>query len=182
VAGWAEQTPDGFLFACKASRYLTHVKRLQETGEGVARFFGRLEPLHRAGKLGPVLWQLPGNFRRDDARLEAALAALPEGRHAFEFRHPSWFDPDVYGLLADAGAALVVADDPSRPFVERRIVTGWTYLRLHRGRRGRNSNYSDAELATWKRRIAAWRSRTEVFAYLNNDWEAFAPRNAMKLL
>ena len=182
VAGWAEQTPEGFLFACKASRYLTHVKRLRETGDGVARFLAGLEPLRRAGKLGPILWQLPGNFRRDDARLAAALEALPEGRHAFEFRHPSWFEEDVYRLLADAGVALVVGDDPSRPFVERRIVTGWTYLRFHRGRRGRNGNYSDAELATWRRRIAAWRGRAEVFAYFNNDWEAFAPRNALKLL
>jgi uncharacterized protein YecE (DUF72 family) len=181
VAGWAEQTPPGFLFACKASRYLTHIKRLRDDGEGTARFIERLEPLREAGKLGPILWQLPGDFRRDDERLATALGALPAGRHAFEFRHPSWFTEPVYEMLAGAGAALVIGDDPRRPFVERRLVTGWTYVRFHRGRRGRRGNYSDAELATWRRRIAAWRARAEVFAYFNNDWEAFAPRNALML-
>lgn len=182
VAGWAEQTPAGFLFSCKASRYLTHVKRLKSVADGAGRFLDLLEPLREAGKLGPILWQLPANFPRDDARLEGALEALPEGRHAFEFRHPSWFEEDVYRQLADAGAALVIGDDPERPFVERRVVAGWTYLRFHRGRRGRGGNYSDAEIGVWKRRIAAWRSRAEVFAYFNNDWEAFAPRNALALL
>jgi uncharacterized protein YecE (DUF72 family) len=182
VAGWAEQTPSGFLFACKASRYLTHVKRLRTVAEGAARFLAVLEPLSEAGKLGPILWQLPGNFPRDDARLAAALEALPDGRHAFEFRHPSWFDDGVYRLLADAGAALVVGDDPGRPFTERRVVGDWTYIRFHRGSRGRAGSYSDSELATWRRRIAAWRSRADVFAYFNNDWQAFAPRNATKLL
>ena len=131
--------------------------------------------------LGVYIGSLVVRFRRAD-QAEATLEALPAGPHAFEFRHPSWFDEGVYGLLADAGAALVIGDDPSRPFVERRVVSGWTYLRFHRGRRGRNGNYSDSELATWKRRIAAWRSRADVFAYFNNDWEAFAPHNAMKLL
>jgi len=181
VAGWSEQTPAGFTFACKASRYLTHVKRLKGVGDGAARLLEQLEPLRADGKLGPILWQLPGNFRRDDARLEAALEALPPGRHAFEFRHPSWFDEAVYALLGAADAALVIGDDPARPFVERRICAGWTYLRFHRGRRGRGGNYSDAEIAVWKHRIAAWRRRTEVFAYFNNDRRAFAPRNALKL-
>lgn len=181
VAAWAEQTPAGFLFACKASRYLTHIKRLTTVADGSARLLDVLGPLRDAGKLGPILWQLPGNFERDDSRLATALEALPAGRHAFEFRHPSWFDEGVYRLLADAGAALVIGDDPERPFVERTVVTGWTYVRFHRGSRGRGGNYSDAELEVWRRRIAAWRSRTEVFAYFNNDWKAFAPRNALKL-
>jgi uncharacterized protein YecE (DUF72 family) len=186
VAAWAEQTPADFLFACKASRYLTHVKRLRGIDEGASRFVDALAPLRDAGKLGPILWQLPGNFTRDDARLETALEAaheaLPGVRHGFEFRHPSWFTRPVYELLTDAGAALVIGDDPRRPFVKAEIVTDWTYVRFHRGRRGRRGNYSDEELATWKRRIAAWRRRIEVYGYFNNDWEAFAPRNAMKLL
>jgi uncharacterized protein YecE (DUF72 family) len=181
VAAWAEQTSPGFLFACKASRYLTHIKRLTTVADGAARLLDALGPLRDAGKLGPILWQLPGNFERDDARLAAALEALPDGRHAFEFRHPSWFADGVYALLADAGAALVIGDDPSRPFSERRVVSGWTYVRFHRGSRGRGGNYSDAELSVWRHRIAAWRSRNEVFAYFNNDREAFAPRNALTL-
>jgi uncharacterized protein YecE (DUF72 family) len=178
TARWAEQTPAGFVFAVKASRYLTHVRRLANLGAGIERFYERIEPLADASKLGPVLWQLPASFRRDDERLTAALEALPGGRHCFEFRHPSWFDGDVYALLRSHGAALVIGDDPARPFQESEITGPWTYVRLHRGQHGRGGNYSARELETWARRIAAWRSRVEVFAYFNNDWKAFAPRNA----
>lgn len=181
VAGWCERTPADFVFACKASRYLTHVKRLGDPREGVARFMERLEPLAEGGKLGPVLWQLPANFHRDDERLGGLLAELPAGRHCFEFRHPSWFAAPVYRLLAEHGAALVIGDDPERPFQTTEITTSWTYLRFHRGNRGRRGNYSSGEIDAWRRRVAAWRAKTEVYAYFNNDWEAFAPRNALAL-
>ncbi len=181
AARWVEQTPAGFVFAVKASRYLTHVKRLAGLADGFARFRERIEPLAEAGKLGPVLWQLPESFHRDDDRLGAALAALGDGRHCFEFRHPSWFAEEVYSLLGERDVALVIGDDPLRPFQTRRITASWTYVRFHRGRRGRGGNYSAAELEVWKRRIAAWRSRVEVFAYFNNDWRAYAPRNAAAL-
>ena len=75
----------------------------------------------------------------------------------------------------------MIGDDPERPFQAHEITADWTYIRFHRGNRGRRGNYSDAEIETWSRRIAAWRSRVEVFAYFNNDWEAFAPRNARRL-
>ncbi len=130
VAGWVEQTPGGFLFAVKGSRYLTHMRRLRNIEGGVARFWEPLAPLREAGKLGPVLWQLPENFERDDALLERTLNVLP---------------------------------------------------RLHYGSRGRAGNYSSAELDRLRRRIAAWRSRREVFVYLNNDWRGFAPANAREL-
>src|SRR5688500_12844590 len=81
VARWVDQTPAGFIFAVKASRYLTHIKRLAEMDRGVGRFYERIEPLVEAGKLGPVVWQLPENFHRDDDRLATALEALPPGRH-----------------------------------------------------------------------------------------------------
>jgi uncharacterized protein YecE (DUF72 family) len=178
VARWVEQTPEAFVFTVKASRYMTHVKRLTDVGRGVALFYERIEPLADGGKLGPLLWQFPANFRRDDDRLAAALGQLPEGRHAFEFRHPSWFTADVYALLREHGGALVVGDDPERPFQTREITADWTLVRFHRGSRGRKGNYSKSELETWKRRIAAWRRRKEVFAYFNNDWSAYAPRNA----
>ncbi|SRR5581483_2042312 len=181
VAGWVEQTPPGFVFAVKASRYLTHVKRLRGIEAGAGRFFEAIAPLAESPKMGPVLWQLPESFHRDDARLAEALAALPPGRHCFEFRHPSWFCREVYALLRRHGAALVIGDDPARPFQAHELTAGWTYLRFHRGNRGRRGNYSRAELDTWARRIAAWRARHEVFAYFNNDWEAFAPRNAAYL-
>jgi uncharacterized protein YecE (DUF72 family) len=182
AARWVEQTPDGFVFAVKASRYLTHVKRLASIDEGIARFFERIEPLIEADRLGPVLWQLPENFHRDDDRLEAALAALPAGRHAFEFRHPSWFAPDVYAILRRHHAALVIGDHPQRPFQTYESTAPWRFVRLHYGSRGRRGNYSENELERWAQRLNDWRAGQESFVYLNNDWEAFAPRNAQWLL
>ena len=182
VEGWAERSPDGFVFALKASRYLTHVKRLTKMKEGVALYYERIEPLVGTPKLGPIVWQLPPNFKRDDDRLAGALAALPEGRHCFEFRHESWFVPEVYSVLHEHGAALVIGDDHKRwPFQTRELTADWTLVRLHRGRRGRRGNYSPAEIETWARRIAQWRRRVEVFAYFNNDWEGFALDNARTL-
>src|SRR5262245_7116627 len=181
VEGWVDQTPPGFVMAVKASRYLTHVKRLREMERGAARYFEAIGPLAASPKLGPVLWQLPANFKRDDERLGEALQQLQTGRHCFEFRHPSWFAPEVYELERRHRAALVIGDDPERPFRSREITADWTYVRFHRGNRGRRGNYSERELEKWKSRIAAWRADIEVFAYFNNDWEAFAPRNAMWL-
>jgi uncharacterized protein YecE (DUF72 family) len=181
VEGWVRQSPPEFVFTVKASRYLTHVKRLTEMRRGVALFYERIEPLVEGGKLGPVLWQLPPTFRRDDERLQAALAELPPGRHCFEFRHESWFADEVYELLRKRGAALVIGDSPDRPFQTHELTTDWTFLRLHSGKRGRNGNYSDRELAEWADRIAGWRRKTEVYAYFNNDWNAYAVRNGLAL-
>jgi uncharacterized protein YecE (DUF72 family) len=99
VAGWVESSPDDFVFTVKASRYLTHIRRLRDLGPGLDRFYERIEPLVWSPKLGPVLWQLPENFHRDDDRLATALERLPRGRHCFEFRHPSWFADEPYALL-----------------------------------------------------------------------------------
>jgi uncharacterized protein YecE (DUF72 family) len=181
VARWVEDTPEAFVFAAKASRYLTHVRRLRDIGEGVARYYERIQPLVDSGKLGPVVWQLPANFKRDDDVLAEALARLPGGRHCFEFRHESWFARDVYALLGRHGAALVIGDHPKWPFQARELTTDWTLIRLHHGRRGRRGNYSEREIETWARRIAQWRRRAEVYAYFNNDWEGFALENAKSL-
>src|SRR4051812_417460 len=107
VARWVEQVPPEFVFAVKSSQYLTHRKRLTAMARGVARPHARRRPLGAAGRLGPVLWQLPERFRRDDERLAFALDRLPPGRHAFEFRHASWFAPDVYALLRERDVAFV---------------------------------------------------------------------------
>ncbi|TMM12879.1 MAG: DUF72 domain-containing protein, partial [Actinobacteria bacterium] len=178
VARWVEQTPPGFIFTLKASRYLTHIKRLAGLETGVKRFYEAIEPLVGTRKLGPLLWQLPENFRRDDERLAEALKGLPAGRHCFEFRHESWFRPEVYELLRRHGAALVIGDHPERPFQAYEMTADWTFLRLHYGARGRRGNYSDAELDEWRRRIAGWRADVEVYCYFNNDWEGFAVKNA----
>jgi uncharacterized protein YecE (DUF72 family) len=181
VAGWAEQTPDDFIFTVKASRYLTHMKRLTDMEAGVERFYERIEPLIVARKLGPVLWQLPGSFRRDDDRLASALDRLPEGRHCFEFRHESWFAEEIYALLRKHRVALVIGDHPERPFQTREMTANWTFVRFHYGSEGRGGNYSDSELELWSRRIASWRSSVEVFAYFNNDWKGFAVKNGLFL-
>jgi uncharacterized protein YecE (DUF72 family) len=178
VEGWVQQTPADFVFTVKASRYLTHIKRLTDMKAGVERFYERIEPLITAGKLGPVLWQLPANFHRDDDRLASAIEQLPAGKHCFEFRHPSWFTDEVYELLRTNGIALVVGDHPDRPFQTFELTADWTFIRFHHGHRGRKGNYSRAELEEWAGRIATWRSEVEIFAYFNNDWQAFAVRNA----
>jgi uncharacterized protein YecE (DUF72 family) len=176
---WADATPPGFCFAVKASRYLTHVERLRGVRAGVARLEERIEPLRAAGKLGPLLWQLPPTFRRDDERLARALAQLPPGRHALEPRHRSWFHPDVYELLRAHRVALVVADRAGLPAAPLVDTAGWTYIRFHEGRAGRRGNYSAAELARWAERIRAMSG--DVYAYFNNDWEGFAIENARAL-
>jgi len=181
VARWVEQTPAGFVFAVKASRYLTHVKRLSGIATGVARFYECVAPLIEAGRLGPVLWQLPQGFHRDNRRLAETLAGLPEGRHAFEFRDPSWFVPEVYAILREHDAALVIGEHPERPFQTHEATAGWSYVRFHYGRHGRRGNYSDRELDRWAERLHEWRTSRELFVYFNNDWEGFAPRNAWSL-
>jgi uncharacterized protein YecE (DUF72 family) len=181
VAAWVEETPPGFLFAVKASRFLTHMKRLTDMKQGVERFYERIDPLVRSPKMGPVLWQLPENFHRNDERLAGALEMLPPGRHCFEFRHASWFAEEVYSLLRQQGVALVIGDHPARPFQTYELTTDWTFCRFHHGSRGRNGNYSDRELEAWSRRLAEWRQRVEVFAYFNNDWEGYAVKNARRL-
>ena len=181
VARWVEQTPPHFRFTLKASRYLTHIKRLAALDTGIGRFYERVEPLTETPKMGPVLWQLPENFHRDDDRLAGALEALPEGRHTFEFRHKSWFAEEVYALLREHGVALTIGDHPERPFQSHEMTAGWTFVRFHYGARGRRGNYSETELEEWAKRLDAWRRDVEVFAYFNNDWEGFAVKNGLWL-
>jgi uncharacterized protein YecE (DUF72 family) len=182
VEGWVEHTPPGFIFAVKVSRYMTHIKRLTMVETGLKRFYEPLEQLTVSEKFGPLLWQFPENFHRDVERLSDALRALPPGRHAFEFRHDSWFTDQVYGLLREHGAALVIGDESSRWVKTPHVRTAdWTYIRFHHGSRGRHGNYSPSEIESWARRISQWRRDTEVFAYFNNDWEGYALRNGRLL-
>src|SRR6266508_2711527 len=129
---WGETTPDGFLFVVKASRYITHIRRLREAKDSVDLFWSRATRL--GPKLGPVLFQLPPNFPADPALLKDFLGALPSGiRAAFEFRDDSWRDDEVHELLDRAGAAWVLADRPGWrvPVV---VTGGWSYVRFHQGR------------------------------------------------
>jgi len=181
AARWVEQTPDHFVFAAKASRYLTHIKKLTNLPEGIERYYERIEPLVEAKKLGPIVWQLAPWFKRDDERLASALDALPEGRHCFEFRHPTWFTEDVYSLLRERGVALVIGDRKGLEFQTHEFTTDWTLVRFHYGARGRRGNYSERELRAWAARLSELREHAAVYAYFNNDWEAFAVRNGLRL-
>jgi uncharacterized protein YecE (DUF72 family) len=181
VANWVRESPEGFLFAVKMSRYVTHIKRLRDLPPSLELFYSRIQPLVDTPKFGPVLWQLPGNFHRDDERLAQALELLPPGRHCFEFRHESWFVPEVYELLRAHGVALVIGDTPERPFQAHELTADWTFVRFHRGTRGRYSNYSRAEIEEWAPRLAGWAETGDVYVYFNNDWNGYAVRNAAYL-
>jgi uncharacterized protein YecE (DUF72 family) len=184
VANWERTAPPGFTFTIKVSRYITHIKRLTELGAGLDRFYERIAPLLRSAKMGPLLWQLPPNFARDDERLRAALAVMTRDgqRHCIEFRHPTWFVDDTYDALREHGVALVIGDRPEvKSFQTRVLTTDWTFVRFHYGSRGRRGNYSESELQEWASTFRAWREQVEVFAYFNNDWEVFAVRNALRM-
>jgi uncharacterized protein YecE (DUF72 family) len=181
AARWAAATPPDFLFVAKASRYITHIKRMTQLERGVELFYAGVAPLVESGKLAATLWQLPESFQRDDERLADALAALPEGRHAIEFRHRSWFAEDVYALLREHGVAFAYGDTPQRPWVPLEVTADWGILRFHSGHRGRNHNYSESELREWAERIGELRRTTELFVYFNNRHEPYALRNAKRL-
>jgi uncharacterized protein YecE (DUF72 family) len=183
VERWVDEAPDDFVFTVKVSRYITHVVRLRDTAEHLARLLERIEPLVGTPKLGPLLWQLPPTFRRADARLADALGELPrELRHAIEFRHESWFADEVMALLREHGVALVIADGPKvRTFQRHELTSDFAFVRFHHGARGRRGNYSPPELEQWAGRIREWSRSGDVYAYFNNDWEGFAPENAVAL-
>jgi uncharacterized protein YecE (DUF72 family) len=184
VANWERTAPMGFVFAVKLSRYLTHVKRLNDLGSGLRRFYERIEPLLRSPKLGPLLWQLPPTFKRDDERLRDALASIAADgrRHCIEFRHPTWFADETYAALREHGVALVIGDRPEVKAFQAEVFTAdWTFVRFHYGSRGRRGNYSEGELQAWASKFREWREEVDVFAYFNNDWEVFAVRNALRM-
>lgn len=179
VAHWREGTPGGFLFAVKGSRYLTHLKRLLDAGEGVRRFY---EPVSRLGrKLGPVLWQLPPNMKPDPARLDAFLARLPRGRHAVEFRDPAWYSEEICAVLDHHRAAFCEHDLVDR--APPRRTGGFRYVRFH-GTTGRYpGRYGAAALRPFAADYLASAGRGEpVFVYFNNDLGGHAVRDALELL
>lgn len=178
ITGWSEAVPAEFLFSIKGSRYLTHMKRLGDTGESLDRFLDLIALL--GGKAGPLLWQLPPGLERDDDRLAAFAGALPATlRHVFEFRHPSWYCREVYDILDRAQAALCISDQPRLPKAIE-LTAGWTYLRFHYG--GVDGLYSRAELKGWMARIRDFQSDgIDVYAYFNNDAQGYALRNAGEL-
>jgi uncharacterized protein YecE (DUF72 family) len=176
-ARWRDEVPAGFDFAVKASRYITHIRRLRECAEPVELFWSRATRL--ADKLGPTLFQLPPNLRADPALLTDFLKVLPNGmRSAFEFRDDSWRTDEVLELLDRAGAAWVMADRPGWR-VPQIVTGGWSYLRFHQGR-PHHPGYARSKLRAWADRIAELPTR-DVWIYFNNDGLGAAPVDARTL-
>jgi uncharacterized protein YecE (DUF72 family) len=177
-AGWREQTPPGFRAAVKMSRYLTHIRRLRDPAEPVARFLDRAGGL--GDRLGPVLLQLPPNLPADPGALAATLACFPAGeRVAVEPRHASWWTDAVRRTLAAYGAALCWADRRGRPVTPLWRTADFGYLRLHEGAARPWPRYGTAALRSWLRRVAgAFGDGATVYAYFNNDQEGAAPVDA----
>ena len=174
---WRETSADGFLIGVKASRYITHIRRLRDPADPLELLWSRCRLLE--GKLGPVLFQLPPNFPADLDRLEALIGVLPRGmRAAVEFRHPTWKGDAVHRLLDGAGCALVLADRPGAR-VEPTVTGGWSYIRFHQGSAS-GPDYSRDKLRRWADRIAGLPA-SEVYVYFNNDPGGAAVRDARTL-
>jgi uncharacterized protein YecE (DUF72 family) len=172
--GWAAQVPASFSFVIKAPQRITHIKRLQNVAEDVAHLFGMLATLGE--RLGPVLFQLPPNFRKDAPRLQGFLAALPEGhRVAIEFRHASWFDDEVFAALRERQVALCVADTGEEPVVPLVATAGWGYLRLRR------EDFSESDLREWARRILEqpW---GDAYVFMKHEDAGKGPQFAAQLM
>jgi uncharacterized protein YecE (DUF72 family) len=179
-AGWRDRTPADFRFAAKLSRYLTHVRRLRDPAEPVARFLARASGL--GDRLGPVLLQLPPDLPADPDALAAVLAEFPGPVPvAVEPRHPSWWTGPVRAVLERHGAALCWADRGSRPVTPLWRTAGFGYLRLHEGAAAPWPRYGSAALRSWVRRVAgAFDEDANVYVYFNNDQQGAAPVDAAR--
>ncbi len=177
---WFDETPDDFRFVLKGSRLITHLKKLASCEQPLAELSSRSAGLKH--KLLGFLWQLPASFHADEERLRSFLellgSILPRVLHCFEFRHASWFAPEILDLLRRRNACLCVADSPSYP--SERVLTSRTfYLRFHGGKQLYSSGYSTEELAAWARTAKSWLPHIDtLLAFFNNDAQGFAVRDA----
>ncbi|HWB72788.1 MAG TPA: DUF72 domain-containing protein [Egibacteraceae bacterium] len=177
---WASETPHDFVLCPKASRYLSHLKKLKDPAEPVARFVGAARGLGR--KLGPVLLQLPGNFHANPGRLAETLACFgTDVRVAVELRHGSWFSDEVRGLLERHGAALCLADRGSRLVTPGWRTADWGYLRLHQGAASPHPCYGRTAVGSRARLLAeTWGGDCDVYVFFNNDPRGCALRDARR--
>lgn len=179
-ASWAARAPSRFLFAVKASRFLTHMKKLKDPDEPIERLFARMKPLGR--HLGPVLYQLPPGWKLDRERLEQFLQRLPRRvRHVIEFREPSWYTDATLELLVRHRVALCLHDMRGSA-TPRERVGPFVYVRFHGTSGTYSGNYPDARLEGWAEWLHGQRTAgVDVYAYFNNDVGGHAPRNALTL-
>jgi uncharacterized protein YecE (DUF72 family) len=184
VTGWRERSPDGFVVAVKGSRYLTHIRRLRDTGPGLRKYVSRLKPL--GDRAGPILWQLPPSFAANDEnrrQLARFLAKLPKSyRHAVEFRHPSWMSRPTMDLLREHDVANVWISSLKMP-ADHAITSDFVYLRFHGLKDGAYHDYTADELQPWADQLAkAARRGLPAYVYFNNDLNPRAPLNAHALM
>jgi uncharacterized protein YecE (DUF72 family) len=181
VQGWRNKAPQNFIFAVKGSRYITHIKRLNNLERSLGTFTRRMQPLRE--KLGPILWQLPPNFKPDRPRLESFLKRLPpKFHHAIEFRHPDWFAEETFALLRKYNIASVSMSSLRMP-INFSVTAGFIYLRFHGLAGGPRHDYTPKELAPWAGHIREQAAAgKKVFVYFNNDLNVRAPSNAQVLM
>lgn len=210
-AAWRDATPEGFVFALKGPRFITHMLRLRDCGKALANFLAS-GPLRLGDRLGPVLWQLPPHLRFDAAQLDAFLSLLPRDtaaalalarrrdvarmrgrsalaidavrplRHALEPRHDSFASREAVAMLRRHGVALVVADTAGKFPRFDEATADFSYVRLHGGTQLYVSGYSKPELSGWARRIRRWAKRGDVYCYFDNDAKVHAPFDALALM
>ena len=190
--GWYQRTPSNFIFAVKASRYISHIKKLKACAQPCQLFISRAQKLKE--KLGPILFQLPPGWPVDVKRLEKFLKILPpttflkkvvgglpkKHQYSFEFRHQSWFCQEVYQLLKKHNIALCLADSPDWPYQEQ-LTADFVYLRLHGSGSLYSSKYTNQELKKWSNKIKKWLKNRDVYVYFNNDANGYAVNNAQTL-
>lgn len=189
---WYKQTPDDFIFAVKASRFITHIKRLKEVGDAWKTFLENA--LNLKEKLGPILFQFPPSFQATSEnikRLEGFLKYINLTikqynnitiRFAFEFRHETWRDEKVYGLLKKYNAALVISNSPTWEQIEKPEFADFVYVRMHGSRILFGSKYTNKELKDLAQKIKIWMSQgLDVYVYFNNDAMGYAIQNAKTL-
>lgn len=179
---WRDQTPEGFCFAVKASRFITHNKKLSDPENALDNFLPRAFLLEE--KLGPILFQLPPKWNVNIERLDQFLRVLPRGRHlryAFEFRNPTWLIPETYNVLRSHNAAFCIFDLAGY-LTPLEITADWTYIRLHGPGGKYQGSYTTEQLRDWATQIESWRKRRRaVYVYFDNDQEAYAVKNALQL-
>lgn len=179
VQGWYDRTPEDFTFTLKGSRYVTHIKRLKDIAESVAYFYHLADIL--AEKLGCILWQLPPSLKKDMERLENFCKTLkPHYKNVIEFRHPSWFDDEVYALLTKYQVAYCIISAPEGLPEDVITTANFAYIRFHGKTYWYNYNYSKEQLLQWKEKMEAL-DVEQVFVYFNNDYNVRAVENG-KLL
>lgn len=177
LTNWRDRTPPDFVFACKASRYVTHMKKLKDPRESINRFLEVVNVL--GGKLGPILFQLPPRWHARPQRLAAFLEAFPEGyRYAFEFRDETWFTEETFGLLSRHNVAFCIYD-LDRKRVPDRLTSDFVYARLHGPDRPYRGRYGKRGLRAWALKICRWRNTgRDVYCYFDNDENGYAAQDA----